>query len=204
MVAQSQASSSGSPIERSPSIIQYLDGTSEAQADVRLQFRYYTRSFVEWDMVGVVASISFMLDAPVAKTWPYFKDFNLWHYTGNYFYSGVVGDLEGRTFRLSKVPNEAGPHQYRVLRVIPEHLIEWDQPPSWMGGAQPYDGYGAYMLNEYGQRTLATVLMTHAHRTADQTTVEILEFWRGAVAAALVNWRDAFIPTLKKAVMGSS
>jgi hypothetical protein len=182
--------------------LKYYEGPCETWGDARLHFRYYSSDTDAGKMVGVVASITFVLDRPASDVWPHFKDFNLWHNSCDHYYSGVLGDLEGKTFRLSKKPNEPGPHQYRVVKVIHEHLIEFDQRGSWEGGSQPFDGYGVYMLNNHGEKTLVTILMQHASRMEDKTQEEALDFWRRIVTDAHRKWRDAFIPTLEQLVAG--
>lgn len=178
----------------------YLEGVEESAEGAHFNFRYYMRGAGEARTVGTIATMSFSVDAPVAVVWPIFKDSNLWHNAGGYYYSGVLGDLEGRTFRLSKAPNEDGPHQYRVIKVIPEHLIIFEQPGPWEGGALPYDGYGVYELSEHDGRTTVTVLMQHANRPGAQSNEAAIGFWRPVVAAGHTRWRDVFIPTLRARV----
>lgn len=188
-----------SPRETS-SVPTYYDGSVEIKDDVRLHARYYVQNAGDARLVGCVVSIAFRLDRLAKDVWPYFKDSNLWHNCGGYHYSGVLGDLEGKTFRISPQPNEAGPHQYRVVKVIPEHLIVWEQPGPWDGGPQQWNGYGVYMLNEHDGKTFVNVVMQHAIRAQDQTDEEAMDFWRGISESGQLKWRDFFIPTLKRLI----
>lgn len=178
----------------------YYDAPAQIYDDVRLSRRYFTYRIGEELAAGKLASVQFTLDRPAKEVWPYFKDFNLWQNSRDHYYSGVLGDLEGRTFRLSKTPHEPGPHQYKVAKVIPEHLIVIDQPGPWDGGPQPYDGYSVFMLDDQDGKTLLSILMQHSIRTNDQTEEQALNYWRQMESALTGKWRDAFIPTLKKLV----
>jgi hypothetical protein len=138
---------------------------------------------------------------------------------GNYYYSGVVRDLEGQTFSLSMKPNDTEmPHLYKVDKVIDEHLIVMSQPVltdedlevysiPGMGGAS--GGYHVFMLAEHGGQTRISVYMEHESvmaRGADADTItpdEALQPWRDMLPGAIDRWRDDFIPALRKAVAGA-
>jgi hypothetical protein len=135
---------------------------------------------------------------------------------GGFYYSGVIGELEGQTFSLSLKPDDTEiPHLYKVEKVIREHLIVISQPVfteddmkvyGFPGYAGASGGYHVFMLAEHGGKTEATVYMEHEAvmaKGADADTItvdEALEPWRGALPTVITNWRDAFIPTIKKLV----
>jgi hypothetical protein len=186
----------------------YYEEPPVIQDDVWLRVRFFAYQTHAGLVAGDNFSVLFSIDRPAKQVWRYFRDFNLWQ---SFHYSGVAGDLEGKPLRLSLKPNEPGPHQYVVRRVIPEHLIILDQPvpepgyvgfPWWLGGVSA--GFHAFMLNEVREKTTVSVLMNHASlmaRTADaqgMTDEEAIRPWRGLVPEGIRLWRDDFIPTLKK------
>ena len=191
----------------------YHEGPVHSRGDVHLHARYFTYQTDAGLVAGDNFSVMFTLERSAKEVWPYFKDFNRWQ--KDHYYSGVAGDLEGKPLRLSSQPNEPGPHQYQVLRVIPEHLIVLYQPVPegnyeglswWLGGISP--GFHVFMLNEHDDNTVVTVLMNHAslmERASEShgmTEDEALRPWRDeqVVPDALRKWRDDFIPVLKKLV----
>jgi hypothetical protein len=171
--------------------------------------------------MGIVAgsnlSMMFTIDRPPNQVWPYFKDFNRWQ--SGFHYSGVVGDLEGDTFRISLEADRPGPHQYKVLKVIPEYLIVIDQPvPAetedvyyegllpGMRGVSP--GFHVYVLTEHEGKTIVTMISNHAclmedsSRHHEMTEDEALRPWRerNILPEGLRKWRDEIIPALKALV----
>jgi hypothetical protein len=147
----------------------------------------------------------FTLGRTAAEVWPYFKDLNLWQNAYGHYYSGVVGDLEGKTFSISNRPNDDGPHQYTVARVIPEHLTVMTQHGDWEGGVTPYDGYHVFTLNEHGHKTIATAFMQHARLVAGEDAErEAQAGWRAMADQSHAKWRDSFVPTLKHLVDAGS
>jgi hypothetical protein len=169
-----------------------------------VQFRYYTQEVGSELAAGIVANVILTFDRPARDVWPYFKDFNSWQNSCDHYYSGVIGDLEGKTFRLSRTPNDGGPHQYRVQRVLPGYVIVLDQPGPWDGGPQLHDGYSVFMLSENSGRTTATIVMQHAVRSKGKTEEEALDHWRQLEAKLFGKWWDSFIPNLKSLVYQGS
>lgn len=186
----------------------FYEGPAFAQDDVRLQLRYFTYETAAGLVAGADFNVVFALDGPARKVWPYLKDWNLWMNSYGYFWSGVIGDMEGQIVRLSvrAHPHEAPqlhPNIYQVLKVIPEHLLVKQQPvpeDGSNGGISP--GFHVFMLNAQGDKTLVTVLMEHASRTRGQSVDEALTVWRDLVSAKdMEKWRDFFIPDLRKLVV---
>ncbi len=187
----------------------YREGPVIIDGDVQLRRRYFTYDTDDGLVVGTALNVAFVIDYPVAKVWPYFKDFNLWQNPHSHYYSGVLGDLEGRTFRISVKPDESGPHYYEVLRVIPEHLIVISQPIPMdgssaevapglgSGGVSP--GFHVFMLNESEGKTLMTIFMEHKFRTRDLSEEQAFEkmSW---TSSSLRRWQEGFVPTLKKLI----
>jgi len=199
--------------------LQYYDGPIETHGDVHIHGRFFTSRVRAGLVAGTDLSLMFTIDGPARQVWPHFKDFNLWQ--SGHYYSGVVGDLEGRTFRISleAEAGKAGPHQYKVLRVVPEYLIVIDQPvPEYADG--PYyegllpgirgvsPGFHVFSLTERDGKTIVTVFMYHAALMQDATMDlgmsedEALRPWRerGILPEGLRKWRDEFIPKLKRLV----
>jgi len=193
----------------------YYEGPAPAdfnvKGDVCLHERLYTYKTDAGLVAGWTMSVMFTIDRPAKDVWPYFKDFNRWQ--KNHYYSGVVGDLEGKTYSLSDKPNDTElPHGREVLRVIPEYLIVTsallpkdgaDTGLPGLGGITP--GFSVFLLNEHGGKTVVTVFMQHgsyASRTQDMRDEEALTPWRDETMAPewQRKWRDDFIPALKKLV----
>jgi len=188
--------------EGTPQSPRYYEGTAEIRDDVHQRRRYFTYRTGDVLVAGYAGSVMFTIDRPARDVWPCLKDFNLWQSSHRHYYSGVVGDLEGKTFRLSSEPNDSGPHQYDVIRVIPEHLIVISQPvpkDGANGGVSP--GFHVFMLNEHGGKTIVTILLEHAIGTTDKTEEQAVEYWRAMTPEFQMKWRDIFIPNLKKLVL---
>jgi hypothetical protein len=174
----------------------YYEGPQAITADAQVHRRYFTYRTETGIVAGSDVSVMFAIDSPVALVWPCFKDFNLGQNPHRHYYSGVVGDLEGKTFGLSNQPEEASMlHRYHVQRVVPEHLIIVTQH-------DPGPGLHVFMLNEHGGRTIVTVLMEHASHPQDVSEDEALGPWRDekTVAELQRKWPEYFIPTLKKLI----
>ena len=203
----------------------FYEGPSDVQGDVHLRIRYFTYQTAEGLVAGRNTNEMFTIDRPAKSVWPYLKDFNLWQNAYGFYYSGVVGDLEGRSFQISsrlkrsessdedrfeslvsaKIdPNEPlqqSPFKYDVLRVVPEHLIVISQPvpeDGSTGGVSP--GFHVLMLNEHSGKTVVTFFTEHAARTQDKTEEEALAPYREGSQETLRKFRDCFIPALKKLV----
>jgi hypothetical protein len=152
--------------------------------------------------IGAVTSVMFTVDRPAKDVWPHLSDFNGWQNEYGHYYSGVIGELEGKTFRLSAEPDDGGPHQYHVLRVIPEHVFVVDQPGDWEGGVAAWDGFHTVMLNEHDGKSTVTIVMQHSLHTDDESK---LGFWTSEEAGGGVTewhrkWGDVFVPTLRKLI----
>jgi hypothetical protein len=203
LIQHTSASQSGT--FRAP---KYYEGHIDTQDEIYQNLRYYTYRTDKGLVVGTTASVMFSIDRPPSDVWPVIKDFNLWQNSHNHYYSGVVGNLEGQTFRSWDKPNVPGPHQYRVERVIPEYLIVISQPipetgvgdtglPG-LGGLSP--GYHVIMLNAHQGKTTVTICMQHASYasfTQDMTDEEGLRPWREMTPEWVTKFRDVFVPNLK-------
>ena len=190
-----------------------LGADVNVNGDVCLYPRLYTYETDSGLVAGWTMNVMATIDRPARDVWAYFKDFNRWQ--KDHYYSGVVGDLEGKTLSLGDSPNEAesSPYRFQVLKVIPEYTIilimlplpKDNMPglPGLVGGRDP--GFGVFTLNEHGGRTVVSVFMEHgayASRTKDMATEEALAPWRDPSNAPewQRKWRDDFIPALKKLV----
>ena len=187
----------------------YYDGPADSRDDIQLEQRYFAYRTEGGIVAGCDFNVSFTIDRPTTQVWPYFKDFNLWQNSYGHFYSGVLGALYSRptlelgaeSFRIGDKPNDEGPHQYRILRVIPERTIVIYQPVPPDGttsGVSP--GFHVFMLLRHGNTSLVTGLMEHALRTQDESEEQALAFWRKETPEWQRKWRDIFIPNLKKLV----
>jgi hypothetical protein len=188
----------------------YYEGPFVIQDDVHIRRRYYTYRTEEGLVAGTTLSVMFTIDRPQREVWPYIKDFNLWQNPFTHFYSGVIGDLDGKTFALSLDRNDLGKHRYQVVRVIPEHVIAIYQPAleenspyiPGLGGISP--GFHVFMLNEHAGKTVVTILMEHASYASgdpDMRVEEALGPWRaGPGPEGVRKWHEDFIPELKRLV----
>jgi hypothetical protein len=188
----------------SPKFRRAIDETHD---DFRYSAKYYTFDTDEGLVAGATISLTCTIHRPAREVWPVFKDHTLWQDAYHHYYSGVVGDLEGKTFMLSTNPNEFDKHRYEVLKVIPEHLIIVHQPipdddfslaPGHpQGGVSP--GVMVSTLNEFDGETVINVFMEHRFRTQVLSEEDALAefFW---MPDALLKWRDVFIPALKMLV----
>jgi hypothetical protein len=187
----------------------FREAFDEQHDDLKICGRYFTFR----DDVGLVAGATIDLtctfDKPARDVWPYFKDHTLWQDAYNHYYSGVLGDLEGKTFMINTVPRDWPKHRYDVLRVIPEHVIIVNQPipdddegysvgaPHPQGGVNP--GVMVFMISEYGGQTVLNIFMEHRFRSTTLSEDEAIgTFWW--MPDALLKWREVFIPALKMLV----
>jgi hypothetical protein len=195
-------------VEATPAERTYYEGPSDINGDERIHARYFSYPTPAGLVVGDCYSVMFTIDRPASQVWRYLKDFNLWQNEHQHYYSGVVGELEGQTLRLSNQPDDPGPHYYEVVKVIPEYLIVIRQPvPAdgssagmpGIGGVSP--GFHVFMLNEHAGRTTVSILMQHGARAGTQNEEAALMPWRELVETnARPKWRDEFIRTLKRLV----
>lgn len=175
-------------------------GLADDNGNVRQHRRYFTYQTTEGLVAGYAVSVMFTIDRAAKDVWPCFKDFNLWQ-GSHHHYSGVVGDLEGKTYRISSSPDQLGQYDYHVIRVIPEHLIVVSEPVPADGstGGVPR-GFHVFMLNEHQDRTVVTIMMEHSCRTVGKSAEESLKFWKDMVPELQTKWREHFIPALQKLV----
>ncbi len=191
----------------------YRVAFDEQVDDLKLSGRYYTFNTDEGMVVGATVDITCTFDKPARDVWPYFKDHTLWQDAYLHYYSGVLGDIEGKTFMINTEPRNFAKHRYEVVRVIPEHVIIVQQPIPGederysiaaghpQGGVHP--GVMAFMLSEYGGQTVMNIFMEHRFRTKTLTEDEALAtFWW--MPDALLKWREVFIPALKMLVYDGS
>jgi hypothetical protein len=180
-------------------------GPAYADKDVRIRYLYYTYPTDQGLVSAGYLSVLFSIDRPARAVWPYFKDFNLWQNPYGYYYTGVVGDLEGATFALTVGKDTPpGPHGYRVVRAIPEHMISIHQPvpaDGSTGGMSP--GFHSMLLTEHEGTTSVIYEGDHATRTQGKSEEEALKPWREFSDKVVLMWRDSFIPTLRKLVYDS-
>jgi hypothetical protein len=194
----------------------FFEGPTESRGDVRVHTRFFTYRTDAGLVAGAATNVMFTIDRPAKDVWPHFQDFNRWQ--PRHYYSGIVGDLEGKTFRISPTPDDPAQNaparpQYQVLKVTPEYLIVLYQPVQevyeglpGLGGVSP--GFGVFMLAEHGGKTTVICqmehasLMEHASQSRGMTEEEALRPWSDEKAAPewLRKWRDDFIPSLKKLV----
>jgi hypothetical protein len=185
----------------------YQEGPVESCGDVHLRQRYYTCETDAGLIAGKDFNVMFTVDQPAKDVWRCLKDFNLWQNAYGYFYSGVVGELEGQTVYLTakKDGQVLGPYPYHILRAIPEYLIVAFQPvpeDGTTGGISP--GFHVMMLNEHDGKTTSTFLMEHGARTQGKTEEEALAPSRQQAPESHRFWRDIFIPALKKLAEASN
>jgi uncharacterized protein YndB with AHSA1/START domain len=181
----------------------YHEGPVYVGSDMRMHERYYTYRTGSRLVSGWTASVVITIDRPVKVVWPYIKDWNPWMNSYGYYWSGVIGDLEGKSFYITiKMPNGDAPeypYRYDVLRVIPEHLIAVAQPipeDGGNGGVSP--GFHVITLDERDGKTIVTFTMEHALGTQEMTEDQAVATWREGPYQQM--WRDSFVPTLKKLI----
>jgi hypothetical protein len=190
--------------EKTVSQPKFYEGPTDILGDVHLRQRFFTYRCSGGLIAGKTFNVMFTIERPARIVWPCFKDLNCWQNVYHHYYSGVIGDLEGKTFHLSSTPDGPALYRYKVERVIPEHLIVISQPVSDEVRAAGFSpDTHVFMLNEHGGRTVATILMQHASLLRDRTEDEALEPWRTMSRDSHMKWRDFFIPTLKKLVAGA-
>lgn len=209
----------------SSSARKYYEGPTANQGDVHIRIRYFTYETAQGLVAGRNTNHLFTIDRPAKDIWPYLKDFNLWQNPYGFYYSDVVGDIEGSTFTLSTriqpnekehqnryeslVSGEVDPHgplrpspfKYLVLKSVPEHLIAIHQPvpeDGSTGGISP--GFHLFMLNEHEGKTVVTIYTEHATRTIGKSEEEALSPYKVSADETVRKFRDNFIPTLKKLV----
>jgi hypothetical protein len=178
----------------------FYEGLANTDGDVEQHRRYFTYRTAEGLVVGYAVNLMFTISRPARDVWPTFKDFNRWQHS-HHHYSGVVGDLEGKTYRVGSAPGSPGQYDYHVIKVIPEHLIVVSEPVPADGSTGGVSrGFHVFMLNEHLGRTIVTILMEHSFRTRDKTADEALGHWRAMAPELQSKWRVHFIPLLRKLI----
>ena len=179
----------------------YYEGPVDSVGDSYLHQRFFSYRKLDGWVAGKTFNVTFTLDALPGEAWHHVKDFNRWQNSYGHYYSGVVGDLEGKTLGLSDSPGKTGPHQYRVARVIPEHLIVLFQPiPEFGSSVEGSPDCHVFMLVERQGRTMFTAIMEHAAFCQNISEEEALHPWKEMAPESQRKWRDIFIPTLKNLV----
>lgn len=187
----------------------YYEGHAEVAGDVRQHQRYFTYQTDGGLVSGTATSVLFTIERPSSEVWPHLQDFNLWQNKYGHYYTSPLGelytnevhDLGKQTFRISATPGEPGPHQYQVLRVVPEYGLAIFQPvPTDGSNGGISRGFHMVTLHEHEGKTLVSFLMEHAVRTTDKTEEEALGYWRELAPEWRRKWRESFIPTLKELV----
>jgi hypothetical protein len=185
----------------------YYEGLVNTKGDERQNRRHFAYKTNAGLMTGSATSVMFTVDRPAKDVWPYFKDFNLWQNSYHHYYSGVLGDLEGKTFRLTLGGGLDDPrgtsNEYKVLRVIPQYLIVLSQVVPDDSRGDRMGGFMVFMLNEHEGKTVVTIMMQHDRITKDLPEEQALDFWREFAPNTMMKWRDHFIPTLKRLVYES-
>jgi hypothetical protein len=200
-----------------PQAPRFFEAFTDTRQDVHLHGRYFTYRNSQGLVAGATVNVSFAVAKPVSQVWPYYKNFNLWQ--PHHYYTGVVGDLEGKTFGISDRRDDSNiEHIYQVIRVIPEHLIVFFQPPAKEGTDTGLPGLGivspgfmVFMLEERNGGSVANILMEHAslmerfQATPKMTEEDALQPWRDPkmVPEWLRKWRDDFIPAFKAVIQKS-
>ncbi len=198
-------------IERTIAGRTYYDGPTSTKEDEHVRQRFFTFKTESGKLAaGVIGTVMFTLHCPATKVWPILMDFNHWQTEHKHLYSGIVGELEGKTFHLKIEANQPGPYFYEVVKVIPEYLIVFHQPipkdgsagglPG-LGGLSP--GFHVFMLNEHSGRTTVTIFMEHASVAGTENAEEALRPWRKVVNAEwMPKWRQGFVDTIRRLVEG--
>jgi len=189
-----------STVQGTERVVSWTDGPSDVDGDVKVHQRFYTEDTKAGKVVGKTLSVLFTIDSPASEVWPHLKDFNPWQNEYGHYYSGVIGDLEGQTFRIGASADDLdGEHQYEVVRVIPEHLMVVLQPQMAAEGQSP-DSH-TVMLNEHDGKSTVSIVMQHA-RLLDEgdSEEETIAFFQDMAKESQRKWRDIFIPTLKQQV----
>ena len=196
----------------------YYEGpaTPDVDNEVYLHERLYTYEASDGLVAGWVMNVMFTIDRAAHQVWPYFKNFNLWQ--PHHQYSGVIGDLEGKTYTLRMSADAPEPsHKREVIRVIPEHVIvtssllpeDGSVWPGLPGRGGRKGGFSVFQLNGHAGRTVVTVFMEHGAYTRERKPPDVdavLAPWREKDMAPewQRKWREDFIPTLKKVVYGAA
>src|SRR5688572_29942110 len=142
----------------------YHESLSDVNGDERIRQRFFTSESEKGLIAGVSANIMFTIERPASAVWAVISDFNRWQNAFSHRYSGVVGELEGKTFGLRIGDHDNRPHYYEVVKVVPEYLLVINQPipPDGTsagfpgtGGVSP--GFHVFMLSEYADSTTVTI-----------------------------------------------
>jgi len=177
----------------------YFDGPSEKIDGSQLRQRFFACRTPGGLIAGKDFNVMFVVDRPAKDVWRILKDFNLWQNSYGYFYSHIVGEMEGQTvFLTAKLGGRTvGPLPYKVLRAVPELLIVAYQPvPENGGNGGISPGFHVIMLSEFERKTTVTVMMEHATRSEGLDEEQALAASRAQAPESHRFWRDIFIPEL--------
>lgn len=161
---------------------------------------------------GYNVAIKFVVDAPAEDVWSHFKDFNAWFNVHGYYLKGepgdglaVPGDMEGQMMRLGSSPKGPWSLAYTIDKVIPKHLVVLTEIPRKHKDYISF-GYHVFMLTEYDGKTMVTVFMQHATRSADKTAEEMLigpRNFMNTLSQKENFWTDVLIPKLRSLVVST-
>ncbi len=176
------------------------EGPADRVGDVKLHQRFFSYSTGSGWVAGKTLNVAFTVDHPASAVWRHLKDFNPWQGEYGHDYSGVLGDLEGKTCIVTDRTSEpSSDHVYNVIRVIPEHLIALTQPlPDDARAVGLGPDFHVFMLDEQLGSTTVTCFMEHAAHYKDLSEEDALRPYREVAPESQRKWRDVFIPALKK------
>jgi hypothetical protein len=153
-----------------------------------------------------VIDISWKIPRPAREVWVHVKDSNSWQNRYGYYWDGVVGDEEGHIVHLSDKTNHYGAGiPYLVRKVVPERLIYLESPllPTVQQNSA-WSGHNVIALDEREGQTLIAIFMEHTWQSQEEPVAQLRAVVQGAVDAAMVFWREYFIPDLESLVLKSS
>ena len=179
----------GEGTERSP---RYYAGLADSRGEQNRE--YFAYKSERGLVTGTVTSVIFSVDQPVGVVWPIFKDFNRWQNCYRHYYSGVIGDLEGGTFRLTEGTFFA---DYNVVRVVPPYLIVLSQLVAKEGDLAGMGGVMVFSLNHQGAGTGVNIFIQHERTTGDLPEKDAVAYWKESAHENQKKWREYFIPELK-------
>ena len=192
------------------------------------EFGFHLKNFTymssKGPVAGIVASISFVVDAPAKDVWPVLKDFNNWEGPFGIRYTGANGELVSwgdlytdedqglgeQTFRYGASVNNYSFQSVpsRVIKVIPEHLLMmWEVPPTDGSTEGLSPGDSTVLINDYQGKSYVNVIFHHSERFKVKTEKEALEKSAFGInykaEYRMKTFRDQFIPKLRELVKAS-
>lgn len=211
-------------VERAGTVLapNYSELMDYSKDDFGFHLRNFTYMSSKGPVAGIVASISFVVDAPAKDLWPVLKDFNNWEGPFDIQYTGANGELVSwgdlytdedqglgeQTFQYggSKYKFKSSPA--RVIKVIPEHLLMmWEMPPADGSTEGLSPGDSTVLINEYHGKSYVNMIFHHSERfkvKTEQAALEKSMFGKNYNAEyRMKTFRDQFIPKLKELVSAS-